>query len=67
MSKHQHKWRTRYVTIRDVDCASGMECNCGATLHADDVEDIINSVGPTIELIERWQALITSLSEQLQK
>lgn len=42
MDKHIHKWRTRYVTIESVDCASGMVCDCGAKLRQDEVEDMIN-------------------------
>lgn len=39
--KHVHTWTTRYVTIEGVDTASGMQCTCGATLHQDDVEDVL--------------------------
>lgn len=31
--EHQHNWRTRYITFEHrFECASGMECGCGATL-----------------------------------
>jgi len=39
---HRHEWQTKYVTIRDVDCASGMYCECGVELWQDDVVGAIN-------------------------
>lgn len=44
MSDHIHRWRTRFVTIDGVDCASGMECQCGSVLDPDTIEDAINSL-----------------------
>ena len=40
--EHHHRWRTRYITVEGVDCAAGMECECGDQLHQDDVEDLVN-------------------------
>lgn len=40
---HTHKWVTRYIELLDnVTGASGMQCECGATLTQDEVEGIIN-------------------------
>lgn len=47
---HRHEWRTRYVTIRGVDCASGAVCReCGAALHQDVVEKAINTLQGIID------------------
>lgn len=43
--KHVHEWKTNYLTINHVDCASGMSCNCGKTLSQDEVEDLLNEKG----------------------
>jgi len=46
MSKdHTHVWKTRYITLdHRYDCASGMECECGARLDQDDVEVMVNEL-----------------------
>lgn len=36
---HQHEYKTRFVTIKQVDCVSGMECNCGRMLTLDEAEE----------------------------
>lgn len=39
---HIHEWQTKYVQIEGYSVGSGMECDCGALLQQDDVEDNIN-------------------------
>ncbi len=36
---HRHEYKTRIITIHHVDCASGMECECGRALSQDEVEE----------------------------
>ncbi len=47
MNEHTHQWRTRYITRDFVDFASGMQCDCGETLHQDQVEEIVNAQSKT--------------------
>ena len=47
MNKHTHQWRTRYAKIKDIDCASGMQCGCGEMLHQYQVENIVNAYKKT--------------------
>lgn len=39
---HQHVWEERVVRIDHVDCSSGVECDCGATIYAFDIPDCLN-------------------------
>jgi Lar family restriction alleviation protein len=43
MSEHKHSWKTRYLEVDGKDWSSGMECECGATIHQNDVEEIVNN------------------------
>ena len=44
---HKHKWLTRYITFKyRYECASGMQCECGAELHQDEVEALVNLAPP---------------------
>ena len=40
----RHKFSTKWVTFEHrYECASGMECKCGANLSQNEVEDAINA------------------------
>lgn len=52
---HQHEYKTRFITIHQVDCASGMECACGRVLSQDDVEE---AFGIMLRAAYRLDALV---------
>lgn len=55
MSEHKHRWCTRYVEIKGVSCASGLECHrCGAVLDSDAVEAIINEIMDRLDQPTIW-------------
>jgi hypothetical protein len=40
-TKTQHEWSERWASINDVDCFSGMECECGARILPPEMVNII--------------------------
>lgn len=56
-AEHEHEWSTRYTTIDQVDCASGMECKCGVKLDQQTVEDVVNEAKPPADFDAQGHAI----------
>jgi len=65
---HTHQWEIKITTIDNVDCFSGLTCECGALLTPHTLEALANTVEPIRRAIETLPrpAMLIEVREAIQ-